>query len=287
MKISIIGAGRVGSQIAFVLMERGLCDEIVIIDIIKDRAQGEALDLLHCSSEIDKKIKISGGDDYSLVNGSEIIIITAGVARKPGDTRLDLAKKNSQIMQDIVRRLPKEGLILVVSNPVDVMTYQVLKSTNKDKTEVFGLGTMLDTMRLRSLLLEKYGKCDEVYIIGEHGDSMIPVFGKLAERGNMNELKSVFENVRKGAAEVIKLKGATVFAPAVAVAKVVQSVVRDERKILPISALREEYGVCISLPTIIGKKGANFIDFELNEEEKDGLLKSVEVLKKAKEQLHL
>jgi malate/lactate dehydrogenase len=287
MKISIIGAGRVGSQTAFVLAERGLCDEIVLIDILKERVLGEALDLKHCRSVLQKDIIVSGSDDYSLTKGSDIIIITAGVARKPGDTRLDLAKKNSKIMADIARKLPRDGLILVVSNPVDVMTYLVLKTTEMDIRRVFGLGTMLDTMRLRSLLYDRYGACSDVYIVGEHGDSMLPVFGSLAEREKREKLEETFESVRVGAAEVIRLKGATVYAPAVATAEVIQSIVRDERKLLPISAYREEYQVCISLPTIVGRNGLSFVDFALNEDERSRFEKSVKVLEKAIKELEV
>jgi malate/lactate dehydrogenase len=286
MKISIIGAGRVGSEVAFTLMQRDLCDELILIDILKDRAAGEALDLRHCLWVVKKDVKVVGSDDYSLVRGSDLIIITAGVPRKPGDTRLDLAEKNARIMKDIVGKLPKEGLILVVSNPVDVMTCLVLKASGKDKSEVFGLGTMLDTIRLRSLLME-YGECSDVYIIGEHGDSMLPVFGSLGEKQDKEELEGVFESVRISAAEVIKLKGATLFAPALAVAEVVQSVVKDEERILPVSAYHEDYGVCISLPTMVGRKGVRFVDFALNEEEKARFMKSVEVLKKAVEELNI
>jgi malate/lactate dehydrogenase len=247
-------------------MERGLCDEIVLIDVLKHKAIGEALDLMHCSSVVEKKVKVVGSDDYSLVKGSDLIIITAGVPRKPGQTRLDLTKKNAKIINEIIKKLPKEGLILVVTNPVDLMTCLALRLSGKDKSKVFGLGTMLDTIRFRSLCGDA-----NVCVIGEHGNSMLPIGQK--------KFTKVFEAVKIGAAEVIKLKGATCFAPAVAVAEVVKCIAMDEKKVLPVSAYREEYGVCISLPSLVGREGVSSTEIALNEKEEAMLMKSIEVLR--------
>jgi L-lactate dehydrogenase len=284
MKISIIGAGRVGSTIAQALLMRKLADELVLIDIAEDMVKGEALDLIQGQSGLGTNVKITGSTDYSNAVGSDIIIITAGVGRKPGDTRLDLAKKNTNIMKGIIGKVKenKNSILLVVSNPVDVMTYLALEESGFDKERVFGLGTTLDTIRLRSLLSEEFdinASSLETFIIGEHGDSMLPVFSHLGGEFERERLSRVFENVKAGATEVIKLKGATTFAPAIAVAEVVDSIVNDRGNVLPMSTYHEDLGVCIGFPSKVTRNGAHPIEFELDKDEKEKFLKSVEIIK--------
>jgi malate/lactate dehydrogenase len=285
MKISVIGAGRVGATIAQALLMRKLADELVLIDIAEDMVKGEALDLRQGQSGLGTNVKITGSTDYSLAASSGIIVITAGVGRKPGDSRLDLAKKNTNIMKGIIDKIKENenSILLIVSNPVDVMTYLVLKKSGFDnRNRIFGLGTTLDTIRLRSLLSEEFdinASSLETFIIGEHGDSMLPVFSHLGEEFEKERLFKVFDAAKDGAAEVIKLKGATTFAPAIAVAEVVDSIANDRGNILPTSTYHEDLDVCIGFPSKVARSGAYPIEFELNEEEREKFLKSVEIIK--------
>ena len=284
MKISVIGAGRVGAAIAQALVMRKLADELVLIDIAEDMTKGEALDLTQGQSGLGTAAKITGSSDYSHTKGSDVFVITAGVGRKPGDSRLDLAKKNTQIMRGIIEKVKenKDAILFIVSNPVDVMTNLALEESGFAKDRVFGLGTTLDTIRLRSLMSEEFGinaSALETFIIGEHGDSMLPVFSHLGDEFERERLDRVFENTKDGAAEVIKLKGATTFAPAIAVAEVVDSIVNNSGKILPTSTYNEELGLCIGFPSKVTRAGSYPVEFELNGEEKEKFQKSVELIK--------
>ncbi len=284
MKISIIGAGRVGSTIAFSLLVRKLADKLVLIDIAEDLVKGEALDLRQAQSGVGTNIKITGTTDYSLASGSDVIVITAGVGRKIGETRLDLAKKNSDIMKGIIGKVKenRDSILFIVSNPVDIMTHLALEESGFSKEKVFGLGTTLDTIRLRSLLSEEFdinASFLETFIIGEHGDSMFPAFSHLGPEFGSDRLSKVFENARAGAANVIAMKGATTFAPALAVAKVVDSIVNDKGDILPVSTYHEDLGVCIGFPSKVHRDGTCPVEFDLNDEETEKFLKSAEIIK--------
>lgn len=284
MKISVIGAGRVGAAIAQALIMRKLADELVLIDIAEDMTKGEALDLRQGQSGLGTAAKITGSSDYSHTKGSDIFVITAGVGRKPGDSRLDLAKKNTKIMKGIIEKVKenKDSILFIVSNPVDVMTNLALKESGFARERVFGLGTTLDTIRLRSMLSEEFGinaSNLETFIIGEHGDSMLPVFSHLGPEFERERLSSVFENAKDGAVEVIKLKGATTFAPSIAVAEVVESIVNDSGKILPTSTYNEDLGLCIGFPSKVTRNGARVIEFGLDEEERKLFQNSVEIIK--------
>lgn len=292
-KISIIGAGRLGSLSGYHLMARRLADEIVLIDIMADRAEGEAIDLGHCTSAIGRT-KIIGSDDYSLTAESDVIVITAGIPRKPGDTRLDLAKKNKKIMEEVLAKISEHNsdyILLMVSNPVDVLTYLAYKKSGLDAKKVLGLGTMLDTMRLRSQLCSVFDlepqKLDAL-MLGEHGDSMFPAYsfatydgGKLSKVDGISETKlaEVFEGVKDSAMQVIKKKGATFYAPTLAIAEVVDCIIGDSKRTLPVSTYNETYGVCISVPTIVGADGVSDVDYSLDEAEKKLLENSASVLK--------
>ena len=285
MKISVIGAGKVGSTAAFLLIERGLCDELVIVDVNKDRAIGEAMDLKHGSSA-KHRIRVIGTDDYSFTKNSDITVITAGHPRKSGESRLDLAKNNAKIIRDLTKSLVKytAGMFLVVTNPVDLMTYLVHKESGFNERKVFGLGTMLDTLRFKSILADLYLGTEDVYIIGEHGDSMVPVLSGVKEIDKDKYLNLV-EGVRKVAADVIRLKGATFYAPAVAVAEVVECIVKDKKKTLPLSVYHEEFDLCISDLVTVGGDGVRRVDIRLNSEEKERFLKSVRIIEKEIKQI--
>ncbi len=280
MKISIIGAGRVGSTAAFLLIERGLCEELVIVDTDKDKAVGEAMDLKH-GSAAQNRVRVIGTNDYSLTKNSDICIITAGIPRKPEESRLDLAQRNADIIKDITRELVKymSGMILVVSNPVDLMTFLVYKESGFNERKVFGLGTMLDTLRFKSILADLYLDTEDVYIIGEHGDSMVPVLSGVKEI-DMDKYLNLIEGVRRVAADVIRLKGATFYAPAVAVVEVVDCVVKDKKKTLPLSVYHDEHDICISNLVSVGCDGVRKADIRLNSNEKERFLKSVRIIEK-------
>lgn len=290
MKISMIGAGHVGSTIAYTLLVRRLLDELVIVDIAEDRVKGEALDLRQGQSGIGTSVKIVGTSDYSHTEGSDIVIVTAGLGRRPGESRLDLAKKNSNIVREIVEKVgvSEEGILFIVTNPVDVMTHLALKVSGFDKSRVFGLGTTLDTVRLRSLLSEEFGASasfSDAFIVGEHGDSMSPVFSHLGQEFERERLEKVFEDAKVGAAEVIKLKGATTFAPALAVAEVIDSIVNDSGRIMPTSTYHEDLGACVGFPSRITRTGARPVEFGLSEEEKERFLRSANIIRGETEKL--
>jgi|Deesub1362B_J571_1020462.scaffolds.fasta_scaffold16796_2 malate/lactate dehydrogenase len=284
MKVSIIGgAGRVGSTAAYTLVNLGLVDEIYLLDIAKERAAGEALDITHSLSGMNSDVVVEGGDDYSRVEGSDVVMITAGVPRKPGMSRLDLRHKNVGIIRDVVRNVVaecKDALLFVVSNPVDVLTYYAWQESGLDKERVFGLGTLLDTLRLKSMLKKRLGIDyeEEAYIFGEHGDSMLPVF-RLRGNHPREELMRVFDEVREGAAKVIETKGATWFAPAVAIAKVIEAV--RQGGVYPVSTFIEEHQLYLGYLAEISSNGVRSVDFELTEEEAHLFQRSVETVRSA------
>jgi malate/lactate dehydrogenase len=280
MKVSVIGAGRVGSTAAFILVERGLCEEIVLLDVDRDRAVGEAMDIKHGSSA-QHRVRIIGTDDYSLTKNSDITIITAGIPRRSDESRLDLAKRNAEIIKDITKKLVEytQGMLFVVSNPVDLMTYLVVKESGFNERKVFGLGTLLDTLRFKSILADLYLGTEDVFIIGEHGDSMVPVLSGVKEI-DMDKYLNLIEGVRKVAADVIRLKGATFYAPSVAIADVVECIFKDKKKTLPLSVYHDEFDICISNLVSVAGDGVRRADIRLNSEEKERFLKSVRIVQR-------
>ena len=300
MKISMIGAGRVGSTTLYTLLLEGGITEMVIVDVDKPRAEGEALDLRHALS-LTQNCRISAGD-YDATEGSDMVIITAGIPRKPGDTRLDLLKRNTELMGSIlegVLKYNKDTFLFMVSNPVDVLTYQALKTSGFPSNKVFGLGTVLDTTRFRAMLGERLGiSPDQVmaYMLGEHGDSMVPVTSHAAVAGiplskfpgyNPAMVEEVVTATRFGGAEVIKRKGGTFYSVAPSIASVVRAFRNDQKKILPISSLIDGVyeglsGMTISLPCVVGKNGREAIlDPQLSEAEEAAFRNSFGVLKEA------
>ncbi|HZK66683.1 MAG TPA: L-lactate dehydrogenase [Chloroflexota bacterium] len=306
MKISMIGAGRVGSTTLYTLLLGGDASEMVIVDIDKARAEGEALDLRHALS-VTNNCKISSGD-YDATEGSDMVIITAGIPRKPGDTRLDLLKKNTELMQGIldgVLKYNKDCFLFMVSNPVDVLTYQALKSSGFPTQRVFGLGTVLDTNRFRSLLGEWLGVSpDQVtaYMVGEHGDSMVPLLSRALVAGvplaefpgySREKLDELVTATRFGGAEVIKRKGGTFYSVAPSIVSVVRAVIYDQKRVLPISSLidgqyKELAGMTISLPTIVGKAGREkVLDPMFSQAEEADFRNSLRVLREAADSVGL
>lgn len=301
-KAAIIGCGFVGSTIAYSLMQKGIFSELVLIDADHKKAEGEAMDISH-GLPFSHAMDIYAGE-YKDIKDAAVIIITAGANQKPGETRLDLVQKNARIMKSIIGEIKKadcEGILLIVSNPVDVLTHVALKESGYSPKRVIGSGTVLDTARLKYLLSEKL-KVDSrnihAFIIGEHGDSELAVwscaniygidvqqFSKLRGCENFqNEMDEIYHAVRDSAYEIIERKGATYYGIGMAAARIAEAIVRDSHTVAPVSVLLNgEYGLsdlCLSIPTIIGRDGAEqVLEIEFNTEENEQLKKSAQELK--------
>lgn len=301
-KISIIGAGAIGATTAFALLQKGIAREIVINDINQEKALGEVLDLMH-GSALASPCNVTLGvlED---TKDSDIIIITAGVAQKPGETRLDLVDKNYKIFKSFVPTLAKlspNAILLVVSNPVDILSYITYKLSGFPKERVIGSGTVLDTTRLRSLLGKYFGVDGRIvqgYVLGEHGDSeFVPwsslTIGNIPIKDFSEQLsiewdketeKVIADDVKNAAYEVINRKGATAFSVAAVLARIVEAFLKDEKTILSVSTLLNNYyGVSetyLSVPTIVGKNGVEkVLNIELSEEEKEKFISSADLMK--------
>ena len=302
-KAAIIGCGFVGASSAFSLVHKGLFSELVLIDANHAKAEGEAMDLSH-GRPFTSPMKIYAGS-YDDISDCSLIIITAGTNQKPGETRLDLVHKNVAIFKSIIPEITKrnfEGILLIVANPVDILTYAALKISGYPKERVLGSGTVLDSARFRYLLSEHLNvdsRSVHAYIIGEHGDSELAVWSSANVSGiginDFCELRGHYEHdeamdriyrtVRDSAYEIIERKGATYYGVAMAVSRIAESIIRNEHSVLPVSSLMEgEYGLtdlCISVPTIVSAKGAEqVLEIPLSQEEKEKLQKSAAELKK-------
>ncbi len=300
-KVGIIGCGFVGSSSAFSLMQSGMFTEMVLIDADKARAEGEALDISH-GLPFAKPMKIYAGD-YSNLKDAGLIIITAGANQKPGETRLDLVKKNIAIFKSIIPEIKKidyKGILLIVANPVDILTTVAIKLSGFPANRVFGSGTVLDTARLKYNLgqhLDVDSRSVHAFIIGEHGDSEIAAWScanvsgiklnKFCEmRGffkHEEAMKRIADEVKNSAYEIIKRKRATYYGIAMAVRRICEAIVRNEKSILPISSLMKgQYGIsgiALSMPAIVGRNGVEtHVPFEINEQEAADLQKSAKTL---------
>ncbi|WP_294189369.1 L-lactate dehydrogenase [uncultured Clostridium sp.] len=301
-KISIIGAGAIGATTAFALLQKGVAREIVINDINQEKALGEVLDLMHGSALASPcNVTLGALED---TKDSDIIIITAGVAQKPGETRLDLVDKNYKIFKSFVPTLVKlspNAILLVVSNPVDILAYITYKLSGFPKERVIGSGTVLDTTRLRSLLGKYFGVDGRIvqgYVLGEHGDSeFVPwsslTIGNIPIENFSNQLqiewdkateKIIADDVKNAAYEVINRKGATAFSVAAVLTRIVEAFLKDEKTILSVSTLLNDYyGVndtYLSVPTIVGKNGVEkVLNIEFSEEEKEKFVSSANLMK--------
>ncbi|MDH7477414.1 MAG: malate dehydrogenase [Candidatus Bathyarchaeota archaeon] len=300
--ISIIGAGKVGSSAAFRILEFRISD-VVLIDIAENLAHGEALDMMQAAPAIEFDGRIKGTSDFSEMVGSELVIVTAGEARKPGMSRLDLMAKNAKIIKSIVNEVVKyapDCKLMIVTNPVDVMTYIAYKESGFERNRVFGMGNILDTLRFRSYIALELGVSREdirALVIGEHGDSMVPLVNYASVSGipitsllSKEQIEKIVNLTRTSGADVIKLKGATTYAPAVVIAIMTDAVLRGRNRVTSVSTyLQGEYGfsdVSIGVPCILGKNGVEKIlelklDFEAAEEFK----KSVAIVKEAIEKM--
>ena len=279
-KTAIIGAGRVGASIAYTLALSGLAGEIVLIDINEKLARGEAMDIAH-GMPLCPPVKVMGGG-YELIEGAELVIMTAGASQQPGESRSELAGRNFRVMEAVAEKicaLAPECVLLIVTNPVDSMVRAAIELTGFPARRVFGSGTVLDTLRMRAMLSEHTGvdaRNIHGYVLGEHGDSEFAAWSSVSIAGmGMDEfcrdcgqcdwqlparMEAAFDSeVRRAAYRVIDMKGATNHAIALAVRRIAQAVLRDERSILTVSTLLTgQYGIsniCMSLPCVVGRRG--------------------------------
>lgn len=305
-KIVVVGAGNVGEAIAYTLMVRVQANDIVLVDVNEDRAKGAALDIGHGTSFF-KQVWIRQGG-YEECADAQLIIITAGIARKPGQTRLDLAKTNVSIVKSITENIMKYAsnpLILVVSNPADITTMAVWQTAGISKNRVIGSGTSLDTARFRYLLSKKLQVNIEdinAYILGEHGDSQVPIFSSANVGGfpledyacqvgvNLDK-EAIAERTKCGGAEIIGLKGATVYGIAMAVSNIVETIMKDDNALLPVAHVLDKSfgkwaGIAISLPCRLGWDGiVQTHRVPMSEGEKEKMDESAKVLKDFAEQV--
>lgn len=303
-KIGIVGCGNVGATIAYTIMESGLFTEMALIDANIAKARGEAMDLNHCLPFL-APMRIYPGD-YSALADASIIVIAAGAGQKQGETRLDLLRRNLTIFEDIVHRITTvndECMLLVVSNPVDILTYFTHKLSGFPASRVIGSGTVLDTARLKYLVGSKLrvdSRNVHTFIIGEHGDSELAVWSSANVSGidlrdycpicdscgSLDDLYGIFDYVKNSAYEIIRDKGATFYAIAQSTKRIITSIVNDEHTILPVSTrLEGHYGIddlCMSVPAVVGAGGVEHVlDIPLNPEEKRSLAHSAAVLRNA------
>lgn len=275
MTITVIGSGKVGASAALNCGLREL-DDVLLLDIVQGLPQGEAMDINHQLSERGSDSIARGSNNYKDMRGSDYVVLVAGVGRKPGMTRMDLLKTNAGIVKDVASKIAtyaKDATVIVVTNPLDPMTYLALKTIGSSKNKVMGMGGMLDLSRFKSFIQEATGVSRDsiqAMVISEHGENMLPLtryssLGGIPLRDFISNEKAneIFEKTKKVAADVIALKGATVYAPGNAVATMIESMSKDKKMVIPVSAYLEgQYGVsdiCIGVPAVIGAGGVEKI----------------------------
>jgi malate dehydrogenase len=296
--ITIIGAGKVGSAAAFNILRYRIGD-IVLIDVFENLAKGEALDMMQTAPAIEFDGKIIGTSDYNQMKDSELVIITAGQARKPGMSRIDLMNTNAKIVKSIVKEVVKYApkcKLMIVTNPVDIMTYVAYKESGFERSRVFGMGNVLDTMRFRSYIAMELNVSREdvrALVIGEHGDSMVPLVEYASVSGipimsllSKEQIEKIVNLTITSGADVIQLKGSTIYAPAAVIAIMADAVLRGRNRVMGVSTyLQGEYGfsdIAIGVPAILGKNGIEkILELELMSETKKRLEKSFSTIKEA------
>lgn len=285
MTITIIGSGKVGASAALNCGLREL-DDVLLLDIVEGLPQGEAMDINHQLSERGIDCYIRGSNNYHEMHGSEIVVLVAGIGRKPGMTRMDLLKINAGIVSDVAGQIREHApncKLVVVTNPLDPMTFIALKKTQFDKSQVMGMGGMLDLSRYKSFISEALNVSRgsvHAMVIGEHGENMLPLFRfssiagiPLKEFLSQEQSQEILYKTKSVAAQVISAKGATTHAPGNAIATIVEAILRDTKSVIPVSTLLEgEYGasdLCIGVPAVIGLDGLErIIELSLNEDER-------------------
>ncbi|MGM9944439.1 MAG: L-lactate dehydrogenase [Lysinibacillus sp.] len=305
-KVVLVGTGAVGTAYAYSLVNQGFVTELVLVDANAEKAEGEAMDLIHGMAFASTNMKVSAGT-YDDCKDARIVVITAGANQKPGETRLQLVERNTKIMQSIIQSIKAsgfDGIIVVASNPVDVLSYVAYKESGLPANRVIGSGTTLDSARFR-VLLGEYFEVDprnvHAVIVGEHGDSELPVFSQasigaeelenvLVRRNNPSDkenLDRIFNEARNAAYEIISRKGVTNFGIGMCLARITKAILDNEHSILPVSCLLNgEYGqedIYMSVPAVVTRDGVKeVIELKLNEEEKALFSKSADVLRKTR-----
>ncbi|MEK9158743.1 MAG: L-lactate dehydrogenase [Patescibacteria group bacterium] len=298
-RVVVIGTGLVGSTAAFTMMAQGIASEIVLIDVNKDKCLGEAMDLEHGLSFAPASRVWAG--TYADCRDADVVVISAGLGQKPGQSRLELTKTNAKIITEVVKNVrgyTDKAIILMVTNPLDVMTYTALKASGLPNYQVFGTGTTLDSSRFRYLLAEEFGVATEsmgAYLMGEHGDSEVPVYSHINLMGepiksfpefDKKAVEEAYLKTKNAAAEIICKKGATYYAIALAVSRIVRAILYDEKHIFPVSVmLTGQYDlndVCLSTPAVIGRTGIEkVLEINLSDDELDKLRKSAKIIRDA------
>jgi malate dehydrogenase len=296
--ITVIGAGKVGSAAAFDILRYKISD-VVLIDTNEKAAQGEALDMMQAAPAIEFDGKIHGTSDFREMQDSELVIVTAGLGRRPDMTRFDLMNTNAQIVRGIVREVAKYApkcKLMMVTNPVDIMTYIAFKEIGRPRCCLFGMGNILDTMRFRTYIANELNVSREdtrALVIGEHGDSMVPLVEYASVSGipvtsllTDEQLDRIVHQTVTSGADVIQLKGSTVYAPGTVIAIMADAILTGRNRVMSVSTLLDgEYGVSglsIGVPVVLGKEGVEkIIELELSQKTKEKFGKSVAILKEA------
>ena len=300
--ITIIGAGKVGSQAAYDILKDRISD-VVLIDLYQELAQGEALDMMQATPAIEFDGKIRGTNDFKEMEGSELVIVIAGQARKPDMTRIDLMNNNARVIRSIVKEVARyapDSKLMIVTNPVDIMTYIARKESGLAPNHVFGMGNILDTLRFRSYIAQELNVSREdtyALVIGEHGDTMVPLVEYACVSGipittllTKEQIAKIVRHTINSGADVIKLKGSTIYAPAAVIAMMADSILKGRNRVMSVSTCPSgEYGCSnysIGVPVVLGKNGIEkIIELELASESKQRFEKSVETIKTAIAQL--
>jgi L-lactate dehydrogenase len=304
-KIAIVGAGSVGATIAYASLVRGVGHRIALYDVNRAKVEAEVLDLNH-GLQFVPMATVEGSDDISVCAGARVIVITAGAKQRPGQSRMELAATNASICRDMLPRLmavAPDAVFLLVTNPVDVLTYVAMKVTGLPRERVFGSGTVLDSSRFRYLIARRCRVAVQnihAYVAGEHGDSEVPLWSSasianiplhqwaVAGHGKLTvrDRTEIFQNVKQAAQQIIAGKGATNYAIGLATAKILESVLKDESRILPVTAMLDDFrgisDVCLSVPRIVNRRGVEEpLPIPMNEAEEAGLRNSAEVVRQA------
>jgi len=296
--ITVVGAGKVGSAAAFDILRYKISD-VVLIDTNEKAAKGEALDMMQAAPAIEFDGTIRGTSDFREMAGSELVIVTAGLGRRPDMTRIDLMNTNAAIVKGVVKEVVKyepKAKVLMVTNPVDVMTYLAFRETGMPRCCLFGMGNILDTMRFRTYIANSLGVSREdtrALVIGEHGDSMVPLVEYASVSGipitsllTADQIESIVHSTVTSGADVIQLKGSTVYAPGTVIAIMADAILTGRNRVMSVStSLEGEYGfsdVSIGVPVVLGKRGVErIIELDLSEATRDKFAKSVAALKAA------
>lgn len=297
--LTIIGSGKVGGDAALFSALKRVDREILLLDVVNGLPQGEAMDLNHMLSEQGIDVRVRGSNNYADMSGSDVIVVVAGSGRKPGMTRMDLLKINAGIVKDVVENIKKHAsnaIIVPVTNPLDPMVHITYKTSGFDRSRIVGMGNMLDLSRFTQFIHEATGYSRDsirALVIGEHGENMLPLprfstvsGAPLSSMLSKEKMDQLVQDTRQVAAKVIELKGATVHAPGNAISAIVEAILKDRKKVIPVATpLNGEYGhsdVSIGVPAVIGRKGVEkIIELDLDSQEKEWFDKGVNGVKTA------